>query len=133
VAEAISKMTILEVSALIQTLKTKLNIQDTMPMMPMAGMAAAAPVAPVEEEEEEIVLPEEPVQTLFTVKLTAFDASKKVKLVKVVKTLMPDFNLVMAKKFVDGVPAVIRDQQLMEEAEEIKKEIVEAGGTVEIV
>ncbi len=60
-------------------------------MMPQPGGAAK-----VEEEEEQVAT-----KTAFTVKLMKFEPTKKVALIKEIKVLVPDMNLVQAKKFVE--------------------------------
>ena len=89
-------------------------------------MAAAAPV----EEEEEAVAVE--VQTEFTVKLLQFDAAKKVKLIKEIKTIMTDMNLVQAKKFVEDVPNLVKEKLSKEDADKLKVQLEAVGATVEI-
>lgn len=69
-------------------------------------------------------------QTEFDVVLTAF-GDKKLDVVKVVKNLT-GLSLMDAKKLVEGVPAKIKEQISKEDAEKIKAEITEAGGTVEL-
>merc|ERR1711874_746999 len=73
----ISQLTLLEVADLNELLKKTLNIQDA-PMMAMGAMPA---VAVKGEEEEEDAAPARE-KTNFTVKLTKFDAGKKVALIK---------------------------------------------------
>lgn len=68
-------------------LKTKLNITEV--AMPSAGPAAAA--APTEAAEE-VEKPKE--KTIFTVKLEKFDAGAKAKIIREVKAIMPNMNLV---------------------------------------
>lgn len=69
-------------------------------------------------------------QTEFDVVLTAF-GDKKLDVVKVVKNLT-GLSLMDAKKLVEGVPAKIKEQISKEDAEKVKAEITEAGGTVEL-
>lgn len=121
--DEISKLTILEVSDLNQLLKKTLNISDA-PVM-MAG-AVAGVAAPKEEEEEEEAT--QAVQTSFTVRLTKFDETKKVPLIKYMKSVMEGMNLVQAKKFVESLPAVVRSDVSKEEAEELKEGLIAAGG-----
>ncbi len=71
-----------------------------------------------------------PEQTEFKVVLTAF-GEKKLDVVKVVKNIT-GASLMDAKKLVEGVPATIKEGVSKEDAEKIKKEITEAGGTVEL-
>ncbi|KAK3728586.1 hypothetical protein QZH41_011666 [Actinostola sp. cb2023] len=127
IVDDISKLTILEVSELNQLLKTTLKIEDV-PMMAMGAMAAG-PVAKEGESEEPEKAPE---PTEFTVKLTGFSATAKIKLIKEIKAINPGMNLVQAKKFVEAVPQIVRDKTNKEEAENVKKALEAVGGTVEI-
>ena len=81
---------------------------------PAEGGAAAAPVE----------------KTEFDVVLTSF-GDKKLDVVKVVKNLT-GLSLIDAKKLVEGVPSKIKEQIAKDEAEKIKKELTEAGATVEL-
>lgn len=87
IVDQISTLTLLEVSDLVSALKTRLNITEI--AMPSAAPAAAAPVAaaPVEEEK-----PKE--KTIFTVKLEKIDPAQKAKVIREVKAIMPNMNLV---------------------------------------
>ncbi len=69
-------------------------------------------------------------QTEFDVIMSAF-GDKKLEVVKVVKNLT-GASLMDAKKLVEAVPAKIKEKVSKEEAEKVKKELVEAGATVEI-
>ena len=69
-------------------------------------------------------------QTEFDVVLTGF-GDKKLNVVKVVKNLT-GASLMEAKKMVEGVPATLKEAVSKEDAEKIKGEIEEAGGTVEL-
>lgn len=69
-------------------------------------------------------------QTEFKVVLTSF-GEKKLDVVKVVKNIT-GASLMDAKKLVEGVPATIKEGVSKEDAEKLKKEITEAGGTVEL-
>ena len=72
--------------------------------------------------------PEE--KTEFDVVLTGF-GDKKLNVVKVVKNLT-GASLMEAKKMVEGVPATLKEAASKEDAEKIKGEIEEAGGSVEL-
>ncbi|ESP03903.1 hypothetical protein LOTGIDRAFT_156500 [Lottia gigantea] len=121
----ISKLTLVEVADLNELLKKSLNIKDA-PVMAM-GMATAAPKA---EEEEETEVKRE--KTIFTVKLTKYDESKKIQLIKAIKALLPDMNLVQAKKYVESLPQIVQDEISKEDSEKLKSELESAGGTVEV-
>lgn len=69
-------------------------------------------------------------QTEFDVVLTSFGANK-LNVVKVVKNLT-GASLMEAKKLVEGVPAKLKEQISKDDAEKMKKEIEEAGGSVEL-
>lgn len=125
--DEISKLTLIEVADLNELLKKTLKIEGA-PMMPMMGAMPVA-AAPAQEVDAE---PERPPPTEFIVRLTQFDAANKVKLIKEIKNLVPGLNLVQAKKFIDELPTNVKENVSKEEAEEVKKALEAAGGTVEI-
>ncbi|XP_017887878.1 39S ribosomal protein L12, mitochondrial [Ceratina calcarata] len=125
IADQIVSLNLIEVAQLSDLLKKRLNLPDA-PVMPMGGFAAAPP----KEEEEEV---QTVVQTAFTVKLTGFDEKKKVALIKELKTILPNCNLVQAKKFVESAPAVIKSELTKEEADQLVDVIKNVGGEVEVV
>eukprot|EP00088_Acartia_fossae_P070984 TRINITY_DN963_c0_g1_i11.p1 TRINITY_DN963_c0_g1~~TRINITY_DN963_c0_g1_i11.p1 ORF type:complete len:206 (-),score=70.42 TRINITY_DN963_c0_g1_i11:445-1008(-) len=129
IVDEISTLNLLEVADLNSLLKQRLNISDAPVMMAGGGMPAAAP--PKEEEEEEAAAPAA-VQTNFAVKIKAFDAAKKVAVIKAVKGVMEGMNLVQAKKFVEGVPAILKEDLAKDEAEKMKETLVAAGAEIEI-
>lgn len=124
IVDDIGKLTLLEVADLNELLKITLNISDA-PMMAMGAM----PMAQSQEEED---APVEQKQTLFTVKLTKFDDTKKVALIKEIKSLLTGMNLVQAKKFVESAPAEVKKDITKEEAETLKKALEAVGGSAEI-
>ncbi|XP_032681430.1 39S ribosomal protein L12, mitochondrial [Odontomachus brunneus] len=126
IANDITALNLIEVAELSDLLKKRLNLPDA-PVMPMGGFAAM-PV--VEESEEE--MPKK-VQTSFTVKLLAFDDKQKIALIKEVKNLLPDTNLVQAKKFVESAPTIVQADLAKEEAEKLRDALVKVGATIEIV
>ncbi|KAG5948869.1 hypothetical protein E4U53_006120 [Claviceps sorghi] len=126
IVDQISKLTLLETADLVSTLKSKLNIPD----MPMAGFAAAAPAAaPAAVEEAEEAAPAAAEKTLFTLKLQAFDAGSKAKVIKEVKSLL-GLSLVDSKKFVESAPKMMKENVPKEEAEKIIATMKELGATV---
>ncbi|KAL8569543.1 hypothetical protein ACOMHN_002089 [Nucella lapillus] len=126
IVQEISQLTLLEVADLNALLKKTLNIQDA-PMMAMGSMAAPA----AKEEEEEEVAPRQE-KMAFTVKLTKFDEAKKIHVIRAIKALIPNTNLLQAKKFVDSIPQVVKADIPKDEAEKLKEELVAAGGEVDI-
>ncbi|KAG7189719.1 hypothetical protein KM043_017387 [Ampulex compressa] len=120
----ITALNLIEVAELSEVLKKRLNLPDAS-LMPMGGFVAGK-----QEEEEEVV--QQKVQTSFTVKLMKFDDKQKVALIKEMKSILPDTNLVQAKKFVESAPVVVKADISKEEAEALKASIVKVGGEVEI-
>ncbi|KAI5452432.1 54S ribosomal protein L12, mitochondrial [Naganishia albida] len=129
IVDSISGLTLLEVSELVSALKTRLNITEVaMPAAsagPAAGAAApAAAEAAVEEKPKE--------KTIFTVKLEKIDAAAKAKIIREVKAIMPNMNLVEAKKFVESVPQTLKENLPKDEAEKLKKTLEGLGATVSL-
>jgi large subunit ribosomal protein L7/L12 len=118
ILEAIGNMTVLEVVDLIKAMEEKFGVTAAAAVMagPAAGPAAEA--APVEE------------QTEFNVILTSFGANK-VSVIKAVRALT-GLGLKEAKDAVEGVPNTLKEGISKAEAEAAKKELEEAGATVEI-
>jgi large subunit ribosomal protein L7/L12 len=71
-----------------------------------------------------------PAQTEFDVVMTGF-GDKKLAVVKIVKSIT-GISLMEAKKLVEAVPATLKEKVSQEEADKVKAEIEEAGGSVEI-
>ncbi|RUS27943.1 39S ribosomal protein L12, mitochondrial-like protein [Jimgerdemannia flammicorona] len=124
IVEQIASLTLLQTADLVSLLKTRLNIADiAMPTMVQAAPAAPAVAAPVEEEK-----PAE--KTEFKVRLEVVDAAAKAKVIREIKSIIPGINLVEAKKFVESVPKVIKENVPKEEAEKLKKTLEALGATV---
>jgi large subunit ribosomal protein L7/L12 len=113
ILEAVSNMTIMEIVDLISAMEEKFGVS--------AAVASAAPVAAAAAAEE---------QTEFDVVLTSFGENK----VAVIKTVrgITGLGLKEAKDAVEGVPTVLKEGVPKAEAEDIKKQLTEAGATVEI-
>ncbi|KZO92146.1 ClpS-like protein [Calocera viscosa TUFC12733] len=125
IVDEISSLTLLEAADLVSQLKTRLNIQEI--AMPAAAAGPAAPAAAAAEPEEE----EKPKEkTMFTVKLEKFEAASKAKVIKEIKAIVPNMNLVEAKKFVESAPKVIKENVPKEEAEKLMKTFTDLGATV---
>ena len=114
--EEIKKMTVLELAEVVKALETEFGVTAAAPMA-----AAAAPAAAVEEVEE---------QTEFDVILSAV-GEKKIQVIKVVRALT-GLGLKEAKDLVDGAPNPVKQGVTKAEAEELKKQLEEAGAAVEI-
>ncbi len=118
-AESLTKLTVLEVNELKTVLKDEYGIEPAAAAVAVAGPAAGADAAGEDEKTE------------FTVNLT--DAgSSKVAVIKAVKELT-GLGLGEAKAIVDGAPAPVKEKVSKDEAEAAKKQLEEAGATVELV
>ena len=114
ILEAVSNMTIMEIVDLISAMEEKFGVSA-------AAAVVAAPTAAAAVVEE---------QTEFDVILTSFGDNK----VAVIKTVrgITGLGLKEAKDAVEGVPTVLKEGIPKAEAEDIKKQLTEAGATVEI-
>ncbi|CAN5881677.1 MAG: 50S ribosomal protein L7/L12 [Chromatiales bacterium USCg_Taylor] len=117
ILEAISKMTVLEVVDLVEAMEEKFGVSAAVAVAPAAAGAGGAPAA-VEE------------QTEFTVLMTSF-GENKVGVIKTVRAIT-GLGLKEAKDLVEGVPSAVKEAVPKEEAETIKKQLQEAGATVEV-
>jgi large subunit ribosomal protein L7/L12 len=116
ILEAISNMSVMEVVDLISDMEEKFGVSAAAPVAVAAGPAAS------EAEAEE--------QTEFDVVMTSFGSSK-VAVIKAVRALT-GLGLKEAKDAVEGVPGTIKEAVSKGDAEEAKKQLEEAGATVEI-
>ena len=117
----ISGLTLLETSELVKLLETKLGVSAAAPVAAAAAPAAGGAAAPAAEA-----------KTAFDVILKAVDPAKKIGVIKEVRAAVAGLGLAEAKALVEGAPKTVREGVTKEEAEEIKKKIEAAGGTVEI-
>lgn len=85
-----------------------------------------------DDDDDEAEAPVAAEKTLFDIKLMAFDAKAKIKVIKEVRAIA-GLGLKEAKEMVEGAPKVIQSDVKKEEAEEIKAKLEELGATVEIV
>lgn len=120
VLEFIDAMSLLEVADLNKALEEKYGVSGAMPMMAAAPATAAAASAPVQEEKSQY-------------KVTLQDAGgNKVNVIKALRQVIPSLNVTDAKKAVDGAPTVVAEAAPKDEAEKIKKALVDAGAKVEL-
>jgi len=115
--EEVKELTVLELSELVKELEEEFGVSAAAP----AAVAAPAAAGAAAEEEE---------QTEFDVVLTGA-GSGKIKVIKAVKELT-GLGLKDAKALVDEAPKAIKEKVSKEEAENIKSQIEEVGGTVEL-
>ena len=117
ILEAISAMTVLELSQLIKDMEEKFGVSAAAAVAVAAPAAGAA--APAAEEKTE-----------FTVVLAAA-GEKKVEVIKVVRAVT-GLGLKEAKDLVDGAPKAVKEGISKADAEALKKQLEEAGAKVEL-
>ena len=121
--EAIASMSVLELSELVKAIEEKFGVSAAMPMMAgamPAGMGAGAGDEGEKKEEK----------TSFTVELTSA-GSQKIQVIKALREVTA-LGLKEAKDLADAAPKTVKEGVSKEEAEEIKKKLEAAGGTVTI-
>ncbi len=116
IVDQLSALTVLEAAELAKALEEKWGVSAA---AAVAAPAAAAAAAPAVEEKTE-----------FDVILTG-DGGKKINVIKEVRAIT-GLGLGEAKALVEGAPKPIKEGVNKDEAEKIKKQIEEAGGTVEL-
>jgi len=119
ILEAVSKLTVLELSQLIKDMEEKFGVSAAAAVAvagPAAGGAAAA--APAEEKTE------------FTVMLTAV-GDNKVNVIKAVREVT-SLGLKEAKDLVDGAPKAVKEGVSKADAEAVLKKLIDAGAKAEI-
>jgi len=114
--EELSQLTVLEAADLAKALEEAWGVSAA-----AAVAVAAAPAAAAEAVEE---------KTEFDVILTG-DGGKKIQVIKEVRAIT-GLGLTEAKALVEGAPKAVKEGVSKAEAEDIKKKIEEAGGTVEL-
>nr|WP_320115397.1 50S ribosomal protein L7/L12 [uncultured Desulfuromonas sp.] len=119
VIEFIENMSVLELSELVKELEDKFGVSAAAPVaVAAAGPAGDAGGAAAEEKSE------------FDVVLTGA-GDKKINVIKVVRAVT-GLGLKEAKEMVDGAPSTVKEAAAKEEAEDIKKQLEEAGASVEL-
>ena len=116
VVEYIENMTVLEMAEFVKELEEKFGVSAAAPV------AAAAPAAAGGEAAEE--------KTEFDVVLSSF-GEKKINVIKAVRTIT-GLGLKEAKELVDGAPNTVKEAVSKDEAETVKKQLEEAGASVEL-
>ena len=119
ILNAIAEMSVMDVVELVEAMEDKFGVSAAVPV-------AAAPAAA--GGGDSIAAAEE--QTEFNVMLTAA-GDKKVNVIKVVRAVT-GLGLKDAKGLVDGAPSPVKEGVTKEEAEDIKKQLEEAGGSAEL-
>ena len=115
----LSAKPIMEVVELVKMLEEEWGVSAAAPVAVAAGPAAGGDAGEAAAEKDE-----------FDVVLTGF-GDAKVGVIKAVRTIT-GLGLKEAKDAVEGAPSAIKEGVAKDEAEEIKKQLEEAGGTVEL-
>ena len=108
----------LEISELIKDIEEKFDVTAAAPVAVAGGAASAAGMETGDVEEK----------TEFDIELTGV-GEKKINVIKVIRTIT-SLGLKEAKELVDGAPTIVKESSAKEEAEDIKKQLEEAGATV---
>jgi len=119
ILEAISGLTVLELSQLIKDMEQKFGVSAAAAVAVSAPAAGGAAAAALAEE-----------QTEFTVMLTAI-GDNKVNVIKAVREVT-SLGLKEAKDLVDGAPKAVKEGISKADAEAIAKKLTDAGGKAEI-
>ena len=119
ILDAIAEMSVLDLSELIKAMEEKFDVSAAAAVAVAAPGAAAGGDAGGAAEKDE-----------FDVVLTGF-GDKKVGVIKAVRGIT-GLGLKEAKDLVEGAPQPVKEGVAKDEAEDIKKQIEEAGGTVEL-
>ena len=114
--EEVKALTVLELSELVKALEEEFGVSAAAMAAPAAG-AAAAPAA---EEKTE-----------FDVVLAGFDASAKIKVIKIVREIT-GLGLAEAKALVEAAPKAVKEGASKEDAEALKAKLEEVGAKVEL-
>lgn len=118
IVEAVSKMTVLEVSELVKKFEEKFGVSASAPMVVAAGGVPGAAAAPAEEKTE------------FTVVLSA-SGDRKMEVIKEVRVIT-GLGLKESKDLVEGAPKTVKEGVAKADAEKIKVQLEKAGAKVEL-
>jgi large subunit ribosomal protein L7/L12 len=119
ILNAIAEMSVMDIVELIEAMEEKFGVTAAAAVAAAPAAAAGGDAGGAAEE-----------QTEFDVVLTAA-GDKKVNVIKVVRAVT-GLGLKEAKGLVDGAPSPIKEGASKEEAEDIKKQLEEAGGSAEL-
>ena len=117
ILEAISNMSVLELSELVKAIEDKFGVSAAAPVAVAAAPAAGAAAAAEEKTEFDVVLKE--------------IGEKKIQVIKAVREIT-GLGLKDAKALVDGAPKEVKTGVAKAEAGEMKKKLEDAGATVEL-
>ena len=117
ILEAISNMSVLELSELVKAIEDKFGVSAAAPVAVAAAPVAGAAAAAEEKTEFDVILKE--------------IGEKKIQVIKAVREIT-GLGLKDAKALVDGAPKEVKTGVAKAEAEEMKKKLEDAGATVEL-
>jgi len=123
IVEKLKSLSLLEASELVKQIEDTFNVSAS---APAAGVVAAAPgggQAAVEEEAEE--------QTEFDIVLDEIPSDKKIAVLKVVRGIT-GYGLKEAKELVESLPTTLKEGASKEEADDMQKQLEEAGAQVSV-
>ena len=112
----LEKANMLEISELIKEIEDKFGVTAVAPIAIAGGAAPAGEAGEAEEKSE------------FDIELTSV-GEKKINVIKVIRTIT-SLGLKEAKELADNAPSMVKEVVPKDEAEEIKKQLEEAGATV---
>jgi large subunit ribosomal protein L7/L12 len=119
IVEGLDALPIMDIVDIVSTLEEKWGVSAAAPVAVAAGPAAGGDAGAAAEEKTE-----------FDVVLTSFGGNK-VAVIKAVRTIT-GLGLKEAKDAVEGAPTTIKEAASKDESEEIKKQLEEAGASVEL-
>lgn len=115
----IEKMSILELNDLVKALEEKFGVSAAAAVVAAPGATAGAPAAAAEEKTEfDIILKDA--------------GAEKIKVIKVVREVIPGLGLKEAKDIVEAVPKTIKEGAPKDECDKIKAKFAEVGAVIEI-
>jgi large subunit ribosomal protein L7/L12 len=117
ILEAISNMSVLELSELVKAMEEKFGVSAAAPVAAAAAPAAAAAAAEEEKTEFDVILKDV--------------GESKIQVIKAVREIT-GLGLKDAKALVDGAPKEVKTGVSKEDAEAMKKKLSDAGATVEV-
>mgnify|MGYP001385529904 CR=1 FL=1 len=117
IVEALKSMTVLEMSEFVKELEEIFGVSAAAPVAVAAAPAAGGGEAAAEKDEFDVVL--------------TSCGDKKINVIKVVRAIT-GLGLKEAKEMVDGAPNTVKEAASKDEAEDVKKQLEEAGASVEL-
>lgn len=119
ILDAVANMNVLEITDLVKKMEEKFGVSAAAPVaMAAPSVGAQGPAAAAEEKTE------------FTIVMKTF-GDNKINVIKAIREVT-GLGLKEAKDMVEGVPSTVKESVSKDEAENIKKKLVEAGATVEV-